>query len=92
MLNIEVAFATPILQKIIRLELADNGSIDDAIIKSELSIFFPDYDLLALPVGVFGKRIYDKNSYQLQDGDRLEIYRPLMTSPNQKRLDRAAAK
>ena len=92
MLNIEVAFATPTLQKIIQLELANDNTIDDAIIKSQLSIFFPDYDLLALPVGVFGKRIYEKSSYQLQDGDRLEIYRPLMTSPNQKRLDRAAAK
>lgn len=92
MLKIEVVFATPSIQKIVSLEIENNYSIDEAIIQSRLADFFPEYSLPELPVGVFGKRIYDKNTYQLQNGDRLEIYRPLVTSPNQKRLDRAAAK
>lgn len=40
-----------------------------------------------LALGVFSKRV--DNSYILQDGDRLEIYRPLLLTPAQARQLRA---
>lgn len=92
MIKIQVTFATLAQQKIIEIEVDESCSIDQAIQQSQINKFFPEYDLLNLPVGVFGKRIFEKNTYQLKAGDRLEIYRPLLTSPNQKRLDRAATK
>lgn len=89
MLKIEVAFATPQLQKTIAIEVDENTKIIDAIAQSGIQQFFPEYELLNLAVGVFGKRIYDPQSYQIKAGDRIEIYRPLVQTPNQKRLERA---
>ena len=92
MLEIEVAFATPTLQKVIKLTVDDTTSITHAIEQSQIASFFPDYDFTSPAIGVFGKRIYDVANYLLKNGDRLEIYRPLTTTPNQKRLDRAKTK
>lgn len=89
MLKIEVAFATPELQKTLAVEIDDNTSISDAIVISGIQTFFPEYDLSILSVGVFGKRIYEPETYKFKDGDRLEIYRKLVQTPNQKRLERA---
>lgn len=89
MLKIEVAFATPQLQKTIAIEVDENTTIIDAIAQSGIQQLFPEYDLLNLAVGVFGKRIYDPQSYRIKAGDRIEIYRPLVQTPNQKRLERA---
>lgn len=89
MLKIEVAFATPQLQKTIAIEVDENTTVIDAIAQSGIQQFFPEYELLNLAVGIFGKRIYDPQSYQIKAGDRIEIYRPLVQTPNQKRLERA---
>ena len=89
MISIEVGFATTAQQKIIKLAINENCSIIEAIKLSQIQLHFPDYDLYNLPVGVFGKRIYEPQAYQLKDGDRLEIYRQLNSTPNQKRLERA---
>lgn len=75
MLKIEVAFATPQLQKTIAIEVDENATIIDAIAQSGIQQFFPEYELLNLAVGVFGKRIYDPQSYQIKAGDRIEIDR-----------------
>ncbi|MBX9597393.1 MAG: RnfH family protein [Burkholderiales bacterium] len=89
MIKIEVVFATYSLQKIVALEVELPCSIADAIARSQIQDFFPDYDLLSLPVGIFGKRQFNPEQYQLKHGDRIEIYRPLNKTPNQKRLERA---
>lgn len=89
MLQIEVAFATLEQQQVISLTVQDDATINDAIVASQISQYFQEYDILNLPVGIFGKRIFDAAQYKLQDGDRIEIYRPLNKSPNQQRLARA---
>lgn len=89
MINIEVAFATNKLQKIIALEINDDCLISDAIKLSGIQAFFHEYDLSTLAVGIFGNRKFEPADYKLQNGDRIEIYRPLLKTPNQKRLDRA---
>jgi putative ubiquitin-RnfH superfamily antitoxin RatB of RatAB toxin-antitoxin module len=92
MIKIEVAFATAQQQKIIKLEVSESCTLRAAILQSQIASLFPEYDLSDLPLGVFGKRIFEPEQYSLKDGDRIEIYRPLTTSPNQKRLDRAKGK
>lgn len=91
LINIEVAFATPELQLIIPICVPECSSVSEVIIKSEIQLKFPDYDfsdINELNVGVFGKKI-DINTYQLRENDRIEIYRKLNKTPNQKRLERA---
>ena len=97
-ITIEVAFATALLQKIITVTISSTATIPEAIRSSAIGEFFPDYDLLQLPYGIWGKRIFgaslEKSDAltQLKSGDRIEIYRPLLKSPNQQRIERAKNK
>lgn len=92
LIEIEVAFATPMLQKIIKLTVPANTKISEAIQLSEINKYFPEYDLINMPVGIFGKRQFEAENYTLKASDRIEIYRPLSKTPNQKRLERAKNK
>lgn len=105
LINIEVAYANPHHQLIINLNINENLSIIDAIIKSKIAKHFPELqDKLTMvthdenyphssdwpnnvSVGIFGKKI-DINKYQLKNNDRIEIYRPLAKTPNERRLER----
>ena len=87
-IQIEVAYATPENQAVIPLTLSIGTTVSNAIELSQIKQLFPELDITALPpVGIYGKKI-DIDSYTLQDGDRIEIYRPLNKTPNQKRLER----
>lgn len=90
-IKIEVAFATPDKQIIIPIEVNENVSVIDAIIMSGIGQHFPNSILNNIdqdtPIGVFGKKI-NPETYKLRDMDRIEIYRPLNKTPNQKRLER----
>ena len=90
-LNIEVAFATPEKQKIIKLIVKNTTSVFEAITQSNIALEFPTYsftpDTPNLNIGIFGKKI-DPQTYKLKPNDRIEIYRPLNKSPNQNRLER----
>ena len=94
-IKIEVAYATPDKQIIIGMQVTDEVSVLDAIEQSKIANYFPEAGLSDLdessPIGIFGKKI-DIKTYKLQDKDRIEIYRPLNKTPNQKRLDRAKGK
>jgi len=91
-ISIEVAFAMPNKQVIIQLEVDPETSILEAITQSEISkqIPHPILDNIneSTPIGIFGKKV-DITTYKLRDKDRIEIYRPLNKTPNQKRLERA---
>lgn len=92
-INIEVAYATPQKQLIISLAVSPDTSVVEAIHQSEIATEFSEllnrqFNEATSSIGIFGKRI-DISSYVLQEGDRIEIYRPLNKTPNQKRLERA---
>jgi putative ubiquitin-RnfH superfamily antitoxin RatB of RatAB toxin-antitoxin module len=40
-------------------------------------------------MGIFGKAIKQPGQHEVQEGDRIELYRPLMIDPKQARLNRA---
>lgn len=92
LITVEVAYATPEKQKIITLHVPINTAILDAINQSKICEEFAELKMLHFdhitPIGIFGKKI-DPQTYQLQDKDRIEIYRPLAKTPNQRRLERA---
>ncbi|MCC2624657.1 MAG: RnfH family protein [Burkholderiales bacterium] len=92
MINIEVAYATPEEQLIIPINVPDDISVLEAINLSAIAKHFPEHQLDQLdsnsPIGIFGKKI-NITTYQLKDNDRIEIYRPLAKTPNQRRLERA---
>lgn len=88
LIPIKVAFASINLQKVISLEVLPSISVVDAIIQSKIQDHFPEFDILSLSVGIYGKTI-DPKTYKLQANDRIEIYRSLTKTPNQNRLLRA---
>lgn len=89
-INIEVAYALPEKQ-IIRAVNVDTGTtIGAAIVQSGIMMDFPELDveLENAKVGIFGKAA--AMTTVLEDGDRVEIYRPLIADPKEIRRQRAA--
>lgn len=89
---VEVAFATNKEQLVLPVAIKKEDSIFQAIQKSELNKYFPEYNFMSMDIGIFGKRIYNPESHHLKEGDRIEIYRPISKSPNERRLERAKNK
>lgn len=84
---IEVAYATPEKQKIIECKIEQGTSARDAVKQSKIDQHFPEIDLENCHLGVFGKAV--TSNYELVDGDRIEIYRPLIADPKEVRRQRA---
>ena len=87
-LRVEVVFALPDRQVLVAVELDPGGTVAQAIEKSSISDAFPDYDLSACQVGIWGQVV--KRDHVLRDGDRVEIYRPLAIDPQKARRQLAA--
>lgn len=86
---VEVAYALPDRQKIMRLDVPVGTTAYQAVIDSGVTDVFEGIDPDNDAMGVFGKAIKPK-AYQLQAGDRVEIYRPLQVDPKASRKARAA--
>ncbi|MCP4769343.1 MAG: RnfH family protein [Gammaproteobacteria bacterium] len=85
---IEVAYATPQKQLILEHEVEAGSLARDAVRSCGIDQQFPEINLESCDIGVFGKAVAD--DYQLFDGDRIEIYRPLIADPKEIRRQRAA--
>jgi putative ubiquitin-RnfH superfamily antitoxin RatB of RatAB toxin-antitoxin module len=86
-LRIEVVYALPKRQVVIVLEVEEGATILTAIERSGILQQFPEVDPRRDGVGVFGKRVTLDTS--LREGDRVEIYRPLIADPKAARRERA---
>ena len=87
-LDIEVAYATPQEQVVLKLESDAGVTVQQAIERSGILDRFPEIDLKQNKVGVFGKAA--PLNKELSNGDRVEIYRPLIADPKEARKKRAA--
>jgi putative ubiquitin-RnfH superfamily antitoxin RatB of RatAB toxin-antitoxin module len=85
---VEVAYALPERQLVLKLEMAPDATLEQAIHASGILEKFPEIDLASNKVGVFGKLA--KLNDRLRAGDRVEIYRPLIADPKEVRKKRAA--
>lgn len=86
-LQIEVVFADSKQQKIIPISVPVNTSISAAIKLSNILLDFPNIDLSKNKVGIFG-RLCNLDT-KVNNGDRIEIYQPLVIDPKKIRLNRA---
>jgi putative ubiquitin-RnfH superfamily antitoxin RatB of RatAB toxin-antitoxin module len=87
-INVEVAYALPDRQLIIPVNVDAGTTIGAAIVQSGIMIEFPELDVEFSKVGIFGKVATMQTV--LHDGDRVEIYRPLIADPKEVRRKRAA--
>jgi hypothetical protein len=87
-IDVEVAYTLPDEQVILSVAIQQGASIQEAIERSGILQRFPDIDLAENKVGVFGK--VARKDAELNAGDRVEIYRPLIADPKEQRKKRAA--
>ncbi len=87
-MRVEVVLALAETQMLVTLELPAGSRADEALQQSGLLACANASGAIGL--GRFGVLITP--STQLQDGDRLELYRPLHVSPAQARLDRVKSR
>lgn len=87
---VEVAYARPDMQRIVRVETAVDSTIETVIDRSGILELFPEIDLMKQKIGIFSK--IKKLTDQVKEGDRIEIYRDLVCDPKEARRKRAAKK
>jgi len=78
-MKIGIAYALPQRQVWFDVNLPDGATIKDAIERSGIIGQFPEIDLEKNKVGIYGK--VSKLDAVLNDGDRVEIYRPIICDP-----------
>ena len=84
---VEVAYALPEKQYLQRVTLQQGATVEEAIRASGLLELRTDIDLSKNKVGIYSRAV--KLADVLHDGDRVEIYRPLIADPKELRRQRA---
>lgn len=86
-LNVEVVYALPHQQTLLRVQLAEGATVEDAVRASGMLDAHPEIDLARNKFGIFSKIV--KLDEKVRDRDRVEIYRPLIADPKEVRRKRA---
>ena len=86
-INIEAVYALPDEQTLFRQSVPEGATAAEAIELCGVLEKYPEIDLAANKLGIFGKLA--KPDTVLRDKDRIEIYRPLIADPKEVRRKRA---
>lgn len=86
-ISIEVVYALPHEQTLLKVKVPQNTTVAEAIKVSGILEKYPDIDLSKNKLGIYGK--LSKADVILRDKDRIEIYRPLIADPKEIRRQRA---
>lgn len=86
-IQVEVVYALPEKQYLRQVSLAEGSTVEQAIIATDLLMLRPEIDLKKNKVGIYSRSV--KLTDTLHDGDRVEIYRPLLADPKELRRLRA---
>ncbi len=86
-IRVEVAYALPEKQYLQRVTLDEGATVEQAIIASGLLALRDDIDLAKNKLGIYSRPV--KLHDEVHDGDRVEIYRPLIADPKELRRQRA---
>lgn len=82
-IHVEVAYASPDEQWLVALELPAGATAGEAVERSGILSSHPKLDTRS--IGIFGEHVgHDR---RLEDGDRVEIYRPLTADPREVRRE-----
>ena len=87
-IDIEVAYATPEQQVLVQLKMSEGATVEQAIYASGLLEQFSEIVWVDINVGIFGSVC--RLDQPVRQGDRVEIYRPLIHDPKEARRQRAA--
>ncbi|MEQ1440538.1 RnfH family protein [Fontimonas sp. SYSU GA230001] len=89
LIQVEVCYARPDEQVILKLDVNEGATLREAIERSGILQRFPEIDLTRNRIGRWSHlAAFDD---VVRPGDRIEIYRPLIADPKEMRRQRAAA-
>lgn len=88
MISVEVAYALPNKQTILQVDVPEGTTALEAAQLSGITRQFEEIDLDNAKLGIFAKAV--SPGQVLREGDRVEIYRPLIADPKEVRKARAA--
>lgn len=86
-INVELVYGLPHEQTLLSLEVVKGNTVEQVIVNSKISKTYPEIDLSINKVGIWNKTC--KLQDTVKDGDRIEIYRPLIADPKEVRKRRA---
>ena len=86
MISVEVVIATaPNEVQSVSVHVPEEATVSDVLAQESVALVTKHLEVLS--VGVFGRKV--ALDFVLSDGDRLEIYRPLLLNPKEARRLRA---
>ena len=86
-LQVEVVYALPEKQYLRNVRLPEGSTVEQAIQASGLTELRKEIDLSVNKVGIYSRTV--KLQDMVAEGDRVEIYRPLLADPKELRRQRA---
>ncbi|MGK2959836.1 MAG: RnfH family protein [Candidatus Malihini olakiniferum] len=85
---VDVVYALPDRQYMRSVTMKEGATVEQAIVASGLLTLRTDIDLHVNKVGIFSRSV--RLTDAVAEGDRIEIYRPLIADPKELRRQRAA--
>ena len=86
-ITVEVVYALPEKQYLLKVSVAEGSIVEQVITASGILELRTDIDLAKNKVGIFSRPV--KLTDTVNDGERVEIYRPLIADPKELRRQRA---
>ncbi|MBU2917109.1 RnfH family protein [Psychrosphaera sp. F3M07] len=86
-IKVELVYGLPQQQTLLSLEVPEGNTVEQVIVNSKIADKYTDIDLTVNKVGIWNKTC--KLQDIVKDGDRIEIYRPLIADPKEVRKRRA---
>jgi putative ubiquitin-RnfH superfamily antitoxin RatB of RatAB toxin-antitoxin module len=87
---LEVVYALPDRQTMLSLRVPHGATVGEALAASGIFELHPETAGGEVPVGIFGRVV--GRDHRVEQGDRIEIYRPLTADPKASRNARVAKK
>ncbi len=89
-IEIEVVYGLAHKQKLVSIKVDQGTTVRQGAELSGLNKEFPELNIGESKLGIFGKAVRSPDAELLKEGDRIEIYRPLLIDPKAARANRAA--
>jgi putative ubiquitin-RnfH superfamily antitoxin RatB of RatAB toxin-antitoxin module len=86
-MKVSVVYAAVADRHVLSVELADGATVEEAVMASGLLALVPELQLESMRVGIWNRNA--KLDTAVRDGDRVEVYRPLVIDPKEARRIRA---
>ena len=87
--SVELVLATRERQVLLAMTVNEGATVDEVIAASGIASRFPELAVEEMPAGIWGKPVARES--KVNDGDRVELYRPLEIDPREARRQRALA-